>query len=225
MAARAERGALAAASIPRNKTLVRQWRRKDVESMKLKRSLVPALALGLLATVSLSSTAAAQQTVTVNLGPGRNEATATGTATITDLGGGMTRVVINVTPTYPNMPAHFHADPCPGVAAVVFPLTNVMNGTSTTEINASWAEIQSRSRSINLHKGPPPDIDVYTGCGNLPTVAAPPAAAPAPAAAAPARAPAQMPRTGDLAFVAPLLGAAGAGLAGLGLALRRRRGR
>src|SRR5215211_4150099 len=188
--------------------------------MRLFRLLVPALVVGLLASISLSAPASAQQTITVQIGPGRDAAENTGTATLTDLGGGRTRVDINVTTTNANQPAHLHADPCPGVAAVIFPLQNVMNGRSTTEVNASLADILARTKSVNLHRSPE-QVPIYTGCGNLPTTAAAPAPAaapaaapavapaPAPAAAAaaaqPARPPAQLPRTGDLGFVIPLL--------------------
>src|SRR5215208_6327335 len=120
--------------------------------MKLFRLLVPALMVGLLATMALASTASAQQSITVQLGAGRDENSAPGTATLTDLGGGRTRVVVNVTTTNANMPGHLHVDACPGVGAVIFPLTNVVNGTSTTEINASLADVLARSKSINLHK-------------------------------------------------------------------------
>ena len=152
--------------------------------------LVPLVAVALAAAGALPDAASAQQPVTVTLGPGRDANEAPGTATLTDLGGGTTRVVISVTSPDANMPAHLHADLCPGVAAIVFPLTNVVNGQSTTDVNASLADIMARAKSINLHRSPD-QIQVYVACGNLPA----PAGAPAPAAApgAPAAAPAPAP--------------------------------
>lgn len=166
-------------------------------------------ALGLLAVIAVSSSALAQQRVTVTIGPGRDAATGTGTAILTDLGGGRTRVELQVAATNPNMIAHIHADVCPGVGAVVFPLTNVENGRSTTEINASLSEVLTRGRAINLHRSPQ-EAGVYVGCGNLPAAAV--------AAAAPAAAGGP-----TLAMVAGAAGVAGAGLLGAGAYLRRRR--
>ena len=196
--------------------------------------LVPLVAVALAAAGMLPDAASAQQPVTVTLGPGRDANEAPGTATLTDLGGGTTRVVISVTSPDANMPAHLHADVCPGVAAVVFPLTNVVNGQSTTDVNASLADIMTRAKSINLHRSPD-QIQVYVACGNLPAAAGAAPAAPAAPAAAPA-APAQrpgtvaapapapaLPRTGEAEFgLYGLLALGGLLLvAGAGLALRR----
>lgn len=175
--------------------------------------VVPLLGVALISVGFLPDTASAQQTLTVNIGAGRDESGMTGTATLTDLGGGRTRVAARVSPVvYPNMPAHIHADPCPGVAAVVFPLTNFMNGESTTEVNASLSDIMARGKSINLHRSPQ-EIPVYVACGNLPAVAA-----------APAQMPAALPRTGEGEFGLYALAAVGALLitAGIGLSIRRR---
>lgn len=167
--------------------------------------LIPAL---LLATTAV--TFAQQQVVSLNLGPGRNEATATGTVTLTDIGGGKTRVEIRVQSQNTNMPAHIHADTCPGVGPVVFPLTNVQNGQSTTEINAPLTEVLQRGKSVNLHKSPQ-EVGVYVACVNLQA-----AAAPAPAA------PAQLPRTGGLMLPLAAVAVVGAALLGAGVMLRRR---
>jgi hypothetical protein len=175
---------------------------------KLVLLLLPAL---ILATTAVTS-AQQGQTITVQIGPGRDAATGTGTATLTDLGGGRTRVVLQVGAASPNMPAHIHADPCPGVGAVVFALSNVMNGQSTTEINAPLSEVLQRGRSINVHRSPQ-EISVYVGCGNLPASAA---------AQAPAAAPAAMPRTGGPALPVAAAALAGLALLGVGVALRRR---
>jgi LPXTG-motif cell wall-anchored protein len=178
--------------------------------MRKTRLLIPALALALLGALTVVSSSSAQQPVTVNIGPGRDEATGTGTATLTDMGGGQTQVVVRVAATNPDMPAHIHADACPGVGAVVFPLTNVQNGTSTTTISAPLSDVLTRGRSVNLHRSAQ-EIGVYVGCANLPATAA-----------APAQMPGALPRTGDLGGMAPLLIAAGTGLVGAGYMLRRR---
>jgi LPXTG-motif cell wall-anchored protein len=180
--------------------------------MRTRRLVVPALAT-LMVLVS-SSAVLAQQAVTVPIGPGRDEPTGTGTATLTAQGN-QTIVVIRAAATNPEMLAHIHADACPGVGAVVFPLTNPVNGTSTTVIDAPLSQVLAQGKSINLHKSPS-DSGVYVGCGNL-------AAAQAGGAGGAAQVPARLPATGDLGQAVPVLVVLGAGLVGAGATLRRRR--
>jgi LPXTG-motif cell wall-anchored protein len=174
---------------------------------------VPVLAL--LMVFATSSSAVAQQSLTVAIGPGREEASGTGTATLTAQGAN-TVVVLRVAATNPEMLAHIHADACPGVGAVVFPLTNVTGGTSTTTINSPLATVLAQGKSINLHKSPA-DSGVYVGCGNLAGAAA--------GAGGAAQVPAALPRTGDAGSMASLFAFAGASLLGAGLTLRRWRRR
>ena len=164
------------------------------------------LAVGALATTT--AIASAQTPLTLQFGPGR-DATQPGTVTITPMGN-QTRVVIDMTPAGASQPAHIHTGSCPGVGAVVFPLTNVANGKSETIVNASWDTIQASQHSINTHRSPT-EIAIYTACVNLPVRAA--------AAAAPAGA-TQLPRTGGPAL--GLLALLGTAFGGLGYALRRR---
>jgi len=167
---------------------------------------IPVVAM-LMALLTFSS-AAAQQSVTVAIGPGRDEPTGTGTAILTAQGA-QTQVVLRVATTNPEMLAHVHADACPGVGPVVYPLTNVTNGSSTTTIDAPLATVLATGRSINLHKSPAQGM-IYVGCGNF-------------AAAGAAQVPGALPRTGDLGFIGALLALAGAGLVGAGWTVRRRR--
>ncbi|MBI4503955.1 MAG: hypothetical protein HY691_00345 [Chloroflexi bacterium] len=172
---------------------------------KLALLLIPALLVLTTSAVAFAQ----QQAMTLNFGPGRNEATATGTVALTDIGGGKTRVEVKVQSANANMPAHIHADTCPGAGPVVFPLTNVQNGASVTEINASPADIMARGKSVNLHKSPQ-EVPVYVACVNLPAAAAAPAA------------PAQLPRTGGPALPLGAAALAGQALLGAGFVLRRR---
>jgi CHRD domain-containing protein len=170
--------------------------------------------VALLASLAVSvSSVSAQQAVTVQIGPGRDEASGTGTATLTAQGN-QTQVVLRVATTNPEMLAHIHADACPGVGPIVFPLTNVRNGTSTTMIDAPLSQVMAQGKAINLHKSPD-QAGIYVGCGDL-------SAAQAAGGGGAAQVPRALPRTGDLGSMAPLATAAGAGLLGFGLALRRR---
>jgi LPXTG-motif cell wall-anchored protein len=169
---------------------------------------VVAPVLGFMVLLLSWAPASAQQTITVTIGPGRDENTGTGTATLTAMGA-QTQVVVRAAGTNPEMLGHIHADACPGVGAVVFPLTNPVNGQSTTMINQPLAQVLAQGRSINLHKSPQQG-GIYVGCGNLA------------AAAGAAQVPGALPRTGDAASLAPLVSVLGVGLLGVGFALRRR---
>ena len=151
---------------------------------------VLSLAVALVAAVLLvagsgNSVSAQDQSVTVTMGPGR-DGSQTGTATLTAQGS-QTQVVLNIQsgPAGVEQPVHIHSGSCPGVGAVVFPLTNVVNGTSTTVVNATLDSLRTGGYSINAHQdGTQAGLGVYVSCGVIPAAAqATPAAAASPAAA------------------------------------------
>src|SRR5438067_6502496 len=130
----------------------------------------------------------AQQSVTVSLAA-QNNSGMSGTAVLTPDGAG-TKVVLTLSNAPGPHPAHIHSGSCPNVGAVVYPLTSVTNGTSTTTVAASIADILKQPMAINVHKSPQ-EISAYTSCGNVTAnAAAAPASAPA---AAPAGAPVAQP--------------------------------
>jgi hypothetical protein len=182
---------------------------------KRRRVFVATLGLALVALMASASTAGAQRAVqTVSLSP-ENSSGITGTATLTDMGNGTMQVVVRITPTTGDHPAHIHSGQCgPTLGAVVYPLTNVQNGTSTTMVDASLADVETGGFAVNLHDSPT-NIPLYVACGNIRN------AAQAGGGGA-AQVPRALPRTGDLGSMAPLATAVGAGLLGLGFALRRR---
>ncbi len=131
---------------------------------------VPATAL-LLASLSASALpgASAQESATVTMGPGR-EASQPGTAILTAQGN-QTQVVLNIQPGLPGaqQPAHIHQGTCPDVGAVAVPLSNVVDGRSTTIIDRPLSSLLGAGLSINVHKGTSPaDLNVYVSCGNIP---------------------------------------------------------
>lgn len=154
----------------------------------------------------------AQSPQTWTFGPGR-DATQAGTVSVTDNGAAGFTVVVNMTQPSPGgadvvQPNHIHVGTCPGVGAVDVPLTNLQGGKGTTNVtNKTWAQIISAPHSINVHKSTT-EAGVYTACVNLPVQATV------------ATAPAQLPRTGGMDL--SLLGALGAGFAGLGFVFRRK---
>ena len=141
----------------------------------------------------------------LDFGPGR-DGTQAGKVH-TEVMGAMTKVTLDMTPGTAGspQPAHIHVGTCPGVGAVKYPLTSVVNGKSETIVNTTMAELASTQYSINVHLSVP-DAAKYTACVNLPLASASLATS--------------LPRTGG--FDGALILLAGAGLAAAGGLLRRR---
>lgn len=108
--------------------------------------------------------------VTVTLTQQSNSGVA-GTAVLTDLGGGRTRVVVNVAPAgNANMPSHIHEGTCSNLnPAPKYPLNNVTDGQATSEVAAPLSDLTKGGLAINLHRSPQ-DVATYTACGEIPRV-------------------------------------------------------
>src|SRR5690349_3091630 len=164
------------------------------------------------ALLTLFASVASAQTgpITVQLGA-QNGSAQTGTATLTPMGD-QTQVVINL-PAGPagasvEQPVHIHDGACPTPGKVIWPLTNLKEGKSTTMVNAKLSDIADGKHAINAHKSAA-EASVYTSCGNVQQIAA--------AAAAPNA----LPTTGfDFAYMW-IVAAFGLVLALGGMALRR----
>lgn len=135
----------------------------------------------LLATVALADRSEARsgqsQTVTVAMLPAMGPlggGAQTGTATLTAVGA-QTRVVLSILPspdpTDVAQPAHIHLGNCTVLGAVAHPLTNVVNGASSTIVNVSLASLTMGGFAINVHKSPT-QLGVWVSCGNIPAVSA-----------------------------------------------------
>ena len=91
-----------------------------------------------------------------------------GTATLEEKEGKL-EVVVTLNKSGPRgpQPAHIHSGDCPGVGAVVYPLTNAVDGNSTTLLDTTMEKLQSQMPlAINVHKSAD-EIKTYTACGNL----------------------------------------------------------
>ncbi|OGY59806.1 MAG: hypothetical protein A3B23_02860 [Candidatus Colwellbacteria bacterium RIFCSPLOWO2_01_FULL_48_10] len=65
------------------------------------------------------------------------------------------------------LPAHIHIGSCPTPGPVKYPLTNVVNGKSETELTATFPEIKAGlPLAINVHKSAA-EAGVYVACGDL----------------------------------------------------------
>jgi hypothetical protein len=90
-----------------------------------------------------------------------------GTATLTEKDGKV-EVVVTVSPTMKAaQPAHIHMGECPGVGEIAYPLTSLTNGTSTTMLDVTMADLLAQKPlAINVHKSAD-EVKVYTACGSL----------------------------------------------------------
>jgi hypothetical protein len=97
-----------------------------------------------------------------------NSSGVTGTVTLVDTGDGRTQVQVRVDPAGNlDMPAHIHPGTCDNlIPQPKHPLENVVNGTSTTVVRASLADLTSGGLAVNLHKSNQ-DLKTYTACAEL----------------------------------------------------------
>jgi Cu/Zn superoxide dismutase len=127
-----------------------------------------ALALAVLAGLgSIPNVAAQGQTVTVEM-TSQNNSGVTGTATLTEIGSGKLRVEIRANGSGAGpQPAHIHEGNCAQLnPAPKFPLNNVVNGSSTTEIDGSIAALLAAPHAVHMHKSPD-ELPVYVACADI----------------------------------------------------------
>lgn len=119
-------------------------------------------------TAPTAAPAALTVEITVNLGPGRDGDQSPGTAVLTAQGT-KTQVTVNIKPAAAGVsqPGHIHEGACPGVGAVKYPLTNAVDGKSTTVVDVSLKDLLRGGFAVNLHKSTQ-EAGVYVACGNIP---------------------------------------------------------
>lgn len=132
----------------------------------------------------------------------------TGTATLTARGN-QTEVAIDVRPGAAGVaqPAHIHDGTCAANGGVHFPLSNVVDGKSTTTVNVALKDLETGKLYVNVHRSAQ-EIATSTSCGDVPVATS---------------APATLPRTGD-SSTAIVVGVVIVALAllGIGFAMRGR---
>lgn len=93
-----------------------------------------------------------------------------GKMTLTDVGDGTVRVVLETSLGSPeknlDMPANIHQGHCPDVGPVAYPLANVKNGKSSTDIKADFKQLISGGYAVNLQKSPQ-QTDVWVACADI----------------------------------------------------------
>ena len=127
----------------------------------------PGVALVLVGLMAISACATASNARTIQLGT-LNNSGVSGNVTLTDVGPQTTRVEVRVAPGgNPDMPAHIHPGSCVElVPQPKYPLQNVVNGSSTTVVPASLAELMAGDLAVNLHRSND-DLGTYTACADL----------------------------------------------------------
>jgi hypothetical protein len=97
-----------------------------------------------------------------------NDSGVTGTASFEDVGGGRTAVTITVDPAgNADMPAHIHPGTCDDLTPQPkYPLENVKDGTSSTLVPATIAELFAGNLAVNVHKSND-DLRTYTACVDI----------------------------------------------------------
>lgn len=118
------------------------------------------------AMIEEDKTIADEMTVTLEE---QNASGESGTATITEENG-YAVVNIDVTGFQPSaQPAHIHVGSCPKPGEVKYPLTDVVDGKSTTTLDVPLSQIKTElPLAINVHKSTD-EVTVYTSCGDLPS--------------------------------------------------------
>ena len=132
-----------------------------------RRNLARLAGLGALLVVAAACAGQAADERTVELQT-LNDSGVTGSAVLTDVGNGVTRVVVDVDPAgHPDMPAHIHPGTCTDlVPQPIYPLQNVVDGSSETDILVTLDELFAGDLALNLHFSSD-DYGTYTACANL----------------------------------------------------------
>jgi hypothetical protein len=165
--------------------------------------------VGSLAVAAVAPLAVAQnQSMTLTL-TAQNNSGIGGTVTLADQGSGKTRVTIEATGAGAGpQPAHIHPGSCAQLdPAPRFALTSVVNGASTTDVDATLAQLMSQPSAVHMHKSVD-ELTVYVACADITASGQP----------------ATLPRSGDLGgdWPAAIAGLTGLTLIVVGLGVRRR---
>lgn len=109
----------------------------------------------------------AKKALTVKLAE-QNSSGQSGTATISEDAG---KVMVTLSLTGGNFtlpqPVHFHEGTCEQPGKIVYPLSDVENGSSQTTLDASQEKLNSQAPlALNVHKSNA-ELKAYTSCGML----------------------------------------------------------
>ena len=130
--------------------------------------IVAAFSLSLTLGIGVVSLAYAQEQSSAATVESLNNSGISGGIRLIETSGGKLRVEARVTGagTGPQ-PMHIHDGTCGDMNPVPkIPLTNVVNGASTTELSQSLRELMATPHAIYLHKSPE-ELPVFVACANI----------------------------------------------------------
>lgn len=118
-------------------------------------------------TLSQLSAAAATSTLTINI-DAQNGSGESGTATLTQMGADLKVVIaLKGAPATTPQPAHIHDGTCADLKGVVYPLSNVVAGASTTTVKGVTIDkLLGGTYAINVHESAA-NIGKYVACGGI----------------------------------------------------------
>ncbi|HEY1656663.1 MAG TPA: hypothetical protein VGF86_16280 [Candidatus Tumulicola sp.] len=130
--------------------------------------LAPA-AVALAAVLSLASAGpgfAATSTLTIDLAA-ENASGETGSAALTQTPAGVEVVITLANAPATAQPAHIHQGTCGDIKGVIYPLTSVTGGNSTTTVKGvTIDQLLASPMAINIHKSTT-DLATYVACGDI----------------------------------------------------------
>ena len=102
----------------------------------------------------------------------QNDSGQDGEATLSEVDSDTTSVVLELeNPSVEPQPAHIHRGSCENLdPQPAYPLENVVDGKSTTEVNVAVEDLVDKGFAINVHKSAE-EVEVYVSCGDIEDVA------------------------------------------------------
>jgi len=127
--------------------------------------LFGSLAFVLAGALSTASAATSTAKVTMNAQNGSGES---GTAMLTQMGSDVkVEIALTGAPATTPQPAHIHDGTCANLKGVVYPLTNVVDGKSTTTVkDVTIDKLLGGTYAINVHESAA-NLGKYVSCGNI----------------------------------------------------------
>jgi hypothetical protein len=138
------------------------------ECMTSTKAILTAFALGLAFALATVAHVQAQEQSIATTVESLNGSGITGAIRLTEMGAGKLRVETQVTGAGAGPePIHIHDGTCGDMnPEPKIPLTNVVGGTSVTELNVSLRDLVATPHAIYLHKSPE-ELPVFVACANI----------------------------------------------------------
>jgi Cu/Zn superoxide dismutase len=132
----------------------------------MKNAFILLTSFALVAVMQLAPAGAATSSLKVTL-DAQNGSGETGTATLTQVGSDVQVVIALKGAPTTAQPAHIHNGVCSDLGGVVHPLSNVVNGSSTTTVKGVTIDgLLKQTSAINVHESAD-NISKYVACGNI----------------------------------------------------------